>query len=252
MKVATYNIWNSDRGMPLREQQIIDEIKALNADIICLQEVKEETFNTLTTEISEYKYSYYYNARNECDGLAVFSKYPILTKKYTSCAIITTCEYANHTYLVVNVHLPWDSIIRKEQYIVEIIGETAKIKADYAILTGDFNCSENSSVHQYLTGERTLLNSEANPIWYDMAEAYADITDTKLENTLDLRSNPRWKDKTVACTSARCDRIYLRDAFPKPYPQLKAFSLFGKNINEQSGYCASDHYGVVAEIDFDS
>lgn len=251
MKIATFNIWNSDRGMPLREQQIINELKALSSDIICLQEVKAEIYNKLTSEISEYKYNYYHHFNNECDGLVIFSKYPILTKKHTKCAILTTCEYANNTYLVVNVHLPWDSAIHKEQYIVDIIKEIDSIDADYAILTGDFNCSENSSVHHYLTGERTLLNSEANPSWYDIAEVYAEITNTKLENTLDLRNNPRWKSKNFTYTSSRLDRIYIRDAFPKSPPQLKYFSLFGKNIDEQSGYCASDHYGVVAEIDFD-
>lgn len=39
MKIATYNVWNSDTGMPERENQIIDEINALDADIIALQEV---------------------------------------------------------------------------------------------------------------------------------------------------------------------------------------------------------------------
>lgn len=251
MKIATFNIWNSDRGMPLRERQIINEIKSLNSDIICLQEVKTEVYNKLRSEISEYKYSYYHNFNNEYDGLAVFSKYPILTKKHTKCAILITSECENNIYLVVNVHLPWDSSIRKEQYIVDIIKEVDSIDADCTILTGDFNCSENSSVHHYLTGQRTLLNSEANPYWEDIAEIYAEITNTKLENTLDLRNNPRWKGKNVAYTSGRIDRIYIRDAFPKPPHQLKYFSLFGKNIDEQSGYCASDHYGVVAEIDLD-
>lgn len=251
MKIATFNIWNSSSGMPLREQQIINEIKTLNSDIICLQEVKIEAYNKLSSEISEYKYSYYHDFNDEYEGLVVFSKYPILTKKHTKCAILTTYEYENNTYLVVNVHLLWDSIIHKEQYIVDIIKEIDSIDADYAILTGDFNCSGNSSVHHYLTGQRTLLNSEANPSWDDIAEVYAEVTNTKLENTLDLRNNPRWKGKNFVSTSERFDRLYIRDAFPKPYPQLKYFSLFGKNIDEQSGYCASDHYGVVAKIDFD-
>lgn len=40
MKIATYNIWNSDKGMPGREKQIIDEINALESDVIALQEVR--------------------------------------------------------------------------------------------------------------------------------------------------------------------------------------------------------------------
>lgn len=41
MKIATFNIWNSDRGMPLREKQIFSEIQSVNSDLICLQEVRK-------------------------------------------------------------------------------------------------------------------------------------------------------------------------------------------------------------------
>ena len=41
MRIATYNIWNSEQGMPYRTNCIIGEIRKLNADVICLQEVKK-------------------------------------------------------------------------------------------------------------------------------------------------------------------------------------------------------------------
>ncbi len=197
---------------------------------------------------SEFKDSYCHILDDEYDGLVVLSKYPILTKRHTNCAILITCECENNTFVVANVHLPWDSMAQKEQYIVNILKKIDEIDTDYAILAGDFNCLESSSVHHYLTGQRTLLNSEANPCWYDIAEVYADITHSKPENTLDLRNNPRWKGENFTYTSSRLDRIYIRDTYPKSPPLLKSFSLFGKNIDEQSGYCESDHYGVVAEI----
>lgn len=250
MKIATFNIWNSDRGMPQRELQIIREIHRVDADIICLQEVGKEIFDKLSCELREYIYSYYHDFSPEYDGLAVFSKYPLLTKIPMTCAIATTCKTPDYLYLVINVHLPSERVLKQEQSIVDIIGEIGKYKADYAIITGDFNNSGESSVHHFLTGQSTLLGVEVNPEWYDLAEAYAQITETKLDNTLDLVTNPRWKGKDYAVTSARVDRIYLRSAFPKPYPGLKGFLLFGKDIDEQSGYCASDHYGVAAEIEF--
>ena len=37
MRIATYNIWDSDSGMPMRFQHLIDEIKNVDADIMCLQ-----------------------------------------------------------------------------------------------------------------------------------------------------------------------------------------------------------------------
>lgn len=42
MKIATYNIWNDNRGWPDRLEQICDEIKTQNADLLCLQDVPDE------------------------------------------------------------------------------------------------------------------------------------------------------------------------------------------------------------------
>ncbi len=44
MRIATYNIWNTDVGMPERMQSILTQIKLVNADILCLQEVKDGNF----------------------------------------------------------------------------------------------------------------------------------------------------------------------------------------------------------------
>jgi len=45
MKIATYNIWDSEAGMPYREDQIINEINTLDSDIIVLQEVRNKDFS---------------------------------------------------------------------------------------------------------------------------------------------------------------------------------------------------------------
>ena len=39
MKIASYNLWESDAGMPERLEQIIEEVTACRADIFCLQEL---------------------------------------------------------------------------------------------------------------------------------------------------------------------------------------------------------------------
>ena len=41
MKIASYNIWDSEAGMPERFSQITDEIINTGSDIVCLQEVAE-------------------------------------------------------------------------------------------------------------------------------------------------------------------------------------------------------------------
>jgi hypothetical protein len=45
------------------------------------------------------------------------------------------------------------------------------------------------------------------------------------------------------------DCIFIHDCYPKEYPSLVDFKYFGKNIDKETGLCASDHYGVVATLD---
>ncbi len=40
MRIASYNLWNADEGMPIRAQQLVTEIQTVQADILCLQEVR--------------------------------------------------------------------------------------------------------------------------------------------------------------------------------------------------------------------
>ncbi|MNI91523.1 hypothetical protein D3C73_1492010 [compost metagenome] len=71
--------------------------------------------------------------------------------------------------------------------------------------------------------------------------------------TLDLSSNPRWKGNGYQeCAGTRIDWILLKETYPKPTPKLMAFGLFGTEISPVTGYCASDHYGVYAELDFEN
>lgn len=249
MKIATYNIWNSDVGMPLRRDQTVNEIIGLNADLLCLQEMKSQACHREIANACSYKYSCFSNHPNEDEGLSIFSRFPIDHHFYLSNAMIASVKIENCTVLIVNLHLPWDSAIKREESIVKIIKTTTSMKSNFQFILGDFNCSDHSSVQGFLLGDRSLLNAEANPCWYDLATAYAEITDTALEATLNFRENPRWKGNNSIETNQRFDRILMRSTYPNEFPTLKTVSIFGKNVSE-GGYCASDHYGVCAELTF--
>lgn len=250
MKIASYNIWNSDTAMPLRAQQIYDEINFLDSDVICLQEVSTTIYNQFKEKTPNYPYTYFQEYEGESEGLAVLSKVPLESTVGLGCAIYVTFKLNNKLIKFINVHLPWASIIEKERLIVEILEKTNQVKSDYAVLAGDFNCSENSSVHQYITGQSSLLNSEAKPYWEDLAQVHAEVTATDTENTIDFHNNPRWKNKKVPYKSARFDRIYTCDTYPNEILKFINFELFGKEVNKQSGFCPSDHYGVMVELNF--
>ena len=100
----------------------------------------------------------------------------------------------------------------------------------------------------FITGECTLNNCESLPCWFDLASAYAQITGKKAEDTLDFRKNPRFKGNTVE-TNSRFDRILLQNTYPQQFPVLSRCNVFGTAIYEDIALAASDHYGVVVEME---
>ena len=57
MRIATYNIWDSETGIPMRFRQLIDEIIRIKADIICLQEVSDHEKHNSFSTLCGYDYS---------------------------------------------------------------------------------------------------------------------------------------------------------------------------------------------------
>ncbi len=178
----------------------------------------------------------------------MYSKVPIKYTRYIEYALMVVVEHLRQSILLVNVHLPWDSVIAQEECIVSIIKEISPISSDYRFVLGDFNCSETSSVQQYIKGYRSLNATEVHHYWTDLALVAEEFLGVKKEMTLDLTNNPRWKGKPLTDNSSRVDCIFIHDCFPQPYPMLKALRYFGKEIDEKTGLSASDHYGVFADL----
>ncbi len=249
MRISTFNIWDSDRGMPDRFYQIIEEIKKNGADVLCLQEIADyEAFNKLS-ESCDYEETFI----NEEFGLAVFSKFLVRKIITFDFMLGVMLDVNGINLLVINVHLPWRSSLQREELIVEIIKNKRSIDADYVIIAGDFNCSPNSSVNRFLKGDQSLLDCDAN--FVDLAEAYAEIMKKEPLPTINVRENPRYKDARGLSTNTieinkRYDRIMLENPFPKEYPYLKCCGIFGTEISSVTNLCASDHYGVYADIEF--
>lgn len=250
MKLATYNIWNSEEGMPARTETIWQEILKVGADLICLQEVADDKTAETIAAKAGFEYLFFDSYENEQEGLCIASKIPFEEKEswcYDTKAIFVCFHCRNKRIGIVNLHLPWDSVRERERQIVRIVSRINEKELDVAFLFGDFNCSETSDVHRYLKGDCLLAGEEANPRWYDLAESYAEISDTAAESTLNFRENPRFQTNTIE-TDERFDRILLRNTYPEEFPVLKQCVVFGKTIYEHINCSASDHYGVMAEI----
>ena len=256
MKIATYNIWNDENTLELRTKQILEEIRSVDADIIGLQEVSTDFYKNHLAVESGYVHHGFMQYPGEEEGLAILSRYPLIFQE----TLYQREQYANSLamnvffmvdgvrFSLTNVHLPWDSVGKREQQILAIDRHLREQNADFHILLGDFNGDIGSSVDRYLCGEQTLYGCEANPPWNDLARAYAARCSEAVKPTLDTVHNPRWAGKKSIYVPEVMDRIYLMDHWNET--ALESVNLFGTEITKKTGYAASDHYGVVAEVNF--
>ncbi len=251
MRIATYNIWNSQNGMPFRENHILIELKSIDADIICLQEVRDRNMAENIAESIKYNYCYFESYHNECEGLAIISKIPFtntISLFNKANTVICTFEINGKKLCIANIHLPWDSTLNREKQIVETVSSLENEPYDYVLLAGDFNCNETSDVNRFLIGECSLNGKESKYIWYDLARSYAERNNTRPEFTLNFTENPRFENNTIEINS-RVDRIMLRNTYPADFPVLTDCRIFGQKIYNETELAASDHYGLIAELE---
>ena len=164
MRIATYNVWNENKGIGDRTGQILDEIRRVSADVIALQEITPQFYENCLSGMPEYPYTEFGKYTREEEGLAILSRLPFTAgtflhtdgKYARSCALNVLFESDGRRISLTDVHLPWDSIKAKEEQIVAIdrFCHEQKNEVDYFVVLGDFNCGLNSSVHRFMTGNR--------------------------------------------------------------------------------------------------
>lgn len=77
MKIATYNVWNEDKGIGGRFEQLVHEIVCVDADIIALQEVTAKFYHNIRKQETGYQYCIFNKYIDEDEGLAILSKCPV-------------------------------------------------------------------------------------------------------------------------------------------------------------------------------
>ncbi|MBR5446071.1 MAG: endonuclease/exonuclease/phosphatase family protein [Clostridia bacterium] len=245
MKILTYNLWNSSAGMPQRAVHICDTLLSCHADVLCLQEVPDAHTAEEIAEACSCPTVLY----SEVSGCALLSRLSAEFSWHHRYAVGSLLHAEKKTILSISVHLPWNSTHDRETAISEIVQEAEKQDTDYIIFAGDFNCSDTSDVHRFLTGDCTIERKDA--YYYDLALARQAVTETGCMPTLDFRRNPRWGVAEPVNTieiPQRVDRIYLKNPYPAPLPVLQDCGIFGTEPDRVTGLCPSDHYGVYAVL----
>ena len=256
LKVATYNIWNNEE-QDKRKNHILQELHMADADVVGLQEVTDTFYEEILTKDKIYPYSCFYTYVGESEGLAILSKFPICEENFLnmdenyaySNALNIIVTINNIKISITNVHLPWDSVKKQEEQIVATDGFIhAQQNADFYVLLGDFNGNMNSSVNRYLLGDQTINGHESNMYWNDLQSGHCVRRGIALTPTLDFINNPRWAGKETIAVPMVTDRIYVMESWDDV--DMNALSIFGTEVYPDTEMTASDHYGIVAELEF--
>jgi len=256
MKIATYNIWNNEE-QDKREKHILRELHMAEADIVGLQEVTDYFYEYALAKDEIYPYSCFYAYAGENEGLAILSKFPLCEEYFMnkneedaySNALNAIININGIRISITNVHLPWDSVKKQEEQIVAIDRFIhAQQNVDFYVLLGDFNGNMNSSVNRYLLGDQTINGYESNLYWNDLQSGYCVRKGTSLTPTLDFINNPRWAGKETITVPMVTDRIYVMESWDDI--DMNGLVVFGTEVYPDIEMTASDHYGIVAELEF--
>jgi len=182
IKVLSWNLWWKFENYLDRQKLIFNELIGLNPDILCLQEVWEDSESSQAKEIADlFGYEYAYSKSFEIDGVsfgnAIISKFPILRSsshfiptllEFNENRTLIHCEvnYFDTKIDVLCTHLNYkydQSDIRQKQvaFILEYISKLEVSKFP-CVLCGDFNADPLSDEIMQIVGlkspiKRTVL-----------------------------------------------------------------------------------------------
>ncbi|MEZ4801246.1 MAG: exodeoxyribonuclease III [Gelidibacter sp.] len=183
MKIISYNV-NGIRAAV--NKGFIDWLKSVNADVVCLQEIKamEDQLDVTIFEEAGYKYHYWFSAQKKgYSGVAILSKIKPKHVEYGTGIASMDFEGRNlradfDDFSVMSLYLPsgtndarlqhkFDYMDMFQEYINELKNEIPNL-----IICGDYNiCHEEIDIHNpkglsnvsgFLPVERTWIGSFIN------------------------------------------------------------------------------------------
>ncbi len=246
VKIMTYNIWFDSQNWPARRDYMLQEMRASEADIICLQEViqRPNLPNQAETLADSLGFFYTFSSRDAEGaptrfGNAILSRYPIIEDNWVALdplddfrtAIHARVEVDGNIIDVYNTHLHNAAVnthIRETQ-LQDVRSFIEFTKADDALvfLCGDFN---------------------ANPDWEEMDLVYDLFTDVYPifhENHLDPEHGTL--NFNLDHQARRIDYIFFSNESADRLAPKSAKILL--NELSDTGVWGSDHFAVFAEFD---
>lgn len=249
-KLMTYNIWFDSQNWPARLNYMLSEIREINPDVICLQEVIQRTNlpNQAATLADSLGYFYVFASVDGPGsatrfGNAILSRYPIVEDNWVALkplndfrtAIHARIEVAGNDIDIYNTHLHNTAVgvnIRTEQIndLLAFVEETQLEGPGYQFLTGDFN---------------------SNPDWEEMQlvyDVFEDIYPIFHPDHLDPVHGTL--NFNLGHQQRRIDYVFFkREGSERINPQSASIEIDEQN---DSGIWGSDHFAVVGDFRIES
>ena len=259
LRILTLNIWNRQGPWEARLPLIREGIRRLQPDVVGLQEVIQVGGVSQADAIREgLGYEAAFGTANDHGGgvlfgNAILSRWPIKDRRVFPLPTLDSGEHRSMVMAEIDsphgllpffcAHLNWKfhhGYVREAQVarIADLVKEAAPVDGLPAILVGDFNAEPEASEIRFLKGLQTLGGKSTF-----FADCFG-LTGVGPGITFDATRNP-----FAAPTHEyprRIDYVFVRG----PDQQVRGKPLSARVCFEEleGGVCATDHYGVIAEV----
>jgi endonuclease/exonuclease/phosphatase family metal-dependent hydrolase len=262
IRIVTLNLWNGQRGVEQRMEVLLPQLLALQPHVVTLQEVIEkpgvmQQGHLIASAMrAEYRFACV-DAESVGGpiGNAIVSRLPITGERRLTlpgpphdrrgalrCEVTTPAGRVS----VVTTHLSWEldaPHIREQQVLA--LDEFARANPGElpTLMTGDFNCTPDSLVHQFLTGRASLAGR--GTYWRDCFQRrhpHSDGFTWSVRNPYVARSVER---------NRRVDYVFvgpMKDGGPGAIQHARVVM----DLSGDDSIFPSDHFGVFAEIALDA
>ena len=257
MRIATYNLWNSTRDWSRRLTAIAEELVALDADIVAMQEAATRASDAqLLTDFFLDQTHYAHVLHREYpetpadgerpEGLAVLSKRPLefvaVNGAMNNWATKVTFEALGTSVGFTNLHLDWQQVAGHGLAIQQILRELVERRpCDHEFLLGDFNEPADGPAARALVADPQLSDLTG---WRDLG---AEAGGEHAPATIGFTGSPR--EHEPGTPSERFDRIYLSSRRETSSPRLVRAGVFGQQPANREGIVPSDHLGVFVDLE---
>lgn len=244
MKVLTLNTWNEQGPWHQRWKLIFEGVERMSPDLIGFQELfKKNWADQVVTKMSFANLVFCQDAGN-----VIYSRFPVVdqgckkmltqspTEPYWRYLVYAVIKKGQQEIVFFNTHLSWkpeEGGVRMKQ-IEEVLGLMDEIAQNRdVVLVGDFNAVPESPEIQTLLRRGKLIDS------------YAQMGLKPEACTWDNR-NPYAQSANHELPDRRIDFIFVRSA--GCIKKIKNSVIIFDSHDDQGIY-ASDHYGVLTELE---